>query len=200
MRTSIRAPATIHPLPGGEAIVAAPAAGRFSAAVLLSIGDRVSSGQILGQIEPRLAAGPDRATLVADVAEATAAVEAARVEKARAERLLADRAVPARRVEDASRTLGVVEARLSAAEARLVQRDETLRTDHKSLWSGASATATARPRRAPRSSRPTARARRRCRSDRRRRAAASVRGAPRRSAARSRGRRRGRSRGGRARR
>ena len=126
--TSIRAPATIHPLPGGEAIVAAPAAGRFSAAVLLSIGDRVSSGQILGQIEPRLAAGPDRATLAAEVAEAKASVEAARVEKARAERLLADRAVPARRVEDANRTLVVAEARLSAAEARLAQRDETLRT------------------------------------------------------------------------
>jgi membrane fusion protein, heavy metal efflux system len=128
VRTSIRAPATIHPLPGGEAIVAAPAAGRFSAAVLLSIGDRVSSGQVLGQIEPRLAAGPDRATLAAEVAEAKAAVEAARVEKARAERLLADRAVPARRVEDANRTLVVAEARLSAAEARLAQRDETLRT------------------------------------------------------------------------
>ena len=49
--------------------------GRFSAAVLLSIGDRVSSGQILGQIEPRLAAGPDRATLAAEVAEAKASLK-----------------------------------------------------------------------------------------------------------------------------
>ena len=36
--------------------------------------------------------------------------------------------MPARRVEDASRASGVAEARLSAAEARLAQRDETLRT------------------------------------------------------------------------
>jgi RND family efflux transporter MFP subunit len=128
VRTSIRAPATIHPLPGGEAIVSAPAAGRFSAATLYSIGDRVGASQVLGQIEPRLAAGPDRATLAAEVAEARAAVEAARVEQARAERLVAERALPARRVEDASRTLTVAEARLRAAEARLAQRDETLRT------------------------------------------------------------------------
>ena len=77
-RTSVRAPATVHPLPGGEAIVAAPAPGRFTAAELLSIGDRVKAGQLLGRLEPRLAAGPDRATLDADVAEARAALDGAR--------------------------------------------------------------------------------------------------------------------------
>jgi RND family efflux transporter MFP subunit len=128
VRTSVRAPATIHPLPGGEAIVAAPAAGRLTADVLLSIGTRVRAGQILGRLEPRLSAGADRATLEAEVAEARASVEAARVEQARAERLLADRAVPVRRVEDARRATVVAEARLRAAEARLAQRDETLRT------------------------------------------------------------------------
>jgi RND family efflux transporter MFP subunit len=128
VRTSVRAPATVHPLPGGEAVVAAPAPGRLRADVLLSIGDRVGSGQILAYLEPRLATGTDRATLAADVAEAEAALEAARVEQSRAERLLAERAVPARRVEDARRAVTVSEARLKAAEARLAQRDETLRT------------------------------------------------------------------------
>jgi RND family efflux transporter MFP subunit len=128
VRTSIRAPATVYPLPGGEAVVAAPAAGRFTADELLSIGERVRAGQILGRLEPRLSGGADRATLGAEVAEAQAALEAARVEQERAERLLADRAVPARRVEDARRTTVVTEARLRAAEARLAQRDETLRT------------------------------------------------------------------------
>jgi RND family efflux transporter MFP subunit len=128
IRASVRAPATIHPLPGGEAIVAAPAAGRLVADVLPSIGDRVKAGQILARLEPRLSAGVDRATLEAEVAEARAATDAARVELTRAEQLLADRAVPARRVEDARRATGVVEARLRAAEARLAQRDETLRT------------------------------------------------------------------------
>jgi RND family efflux transporter MFP subunit len=128
VRTSVRAPATIHPLPGGEAIVAAPASGRFQADALLSIGERVSTNQILGRLEPRLASGADRATLDAEVAEARAGVEAAHVELARAERLLADRAVPARRVEDARRAVGVAEARQRAADARLAQRDETLRS------------------------------------------------------------------------
>jgi biotin carboxyl carrier protein len=128
IRGAIRAPATVHPLPGGEAIVAAPSPGRFTADALLSIGDRVRAGQVLGRLEPRLSSGPDRATLEAEVSEARNAAEAARVEEDRAERLLADRAVPARRVEDARRATAVAAARLRAAEARLQHRDETLRT------------------------------------------------------------------------
>jgi RND family efflux transporter MFP subunit len=128
LRRSIRVPAIIQPLPGGEAVVSAPAAGRFAADLVPSIGDRVKAGQSLGRLEPRLAAGPDRATLEAEVAEARSALEAARAEQARAERLLEERAVPARRVEDARRAVGVTEARLRAADARLAQRDETLRT------------------------------------------------------------------------
>jgi len=128
VQTSIRVPAMLDPLPGGEAVVAAPAAGRFVADRLASIGDRVRAGGPLGRLEPRLTATTDRATLAADVAEAQTTLEAARVEQTRAERLLADRAVPARRVEDAKRAATVAEARLRAAEARLAQRDETLRS------------------------------------------------------------------------
>jgi RND family efflux transporter MFP subunit len=128
VRASIRVPATVHPVPGGEAIVAAPAAGRFTTDALLPIGTRIRAGQILGRLNPRLSAGTDRATLDADVAEARAAVEAARVEQRRAESLLAERAVPARRVDDARRAAMVADARLRAAEARLAQRDETLGT------------------------------------------------------------------------
>jgi RND family efflux transporter MFP subunit len=108
--------------------VAAPAAGRLVADVLPSIGDFVKAGQVLARLEPRLAAGVDRATLEADLAQARAAVEAARVEQSRAEQLLADRAVPARRAEDARRATVVAEAQLRAADARLAQRDETLRS------------------------------------------------------------------------
>jgi RND family efflux transporter MFP subunit len=128
IRTSIRVPAVIHPLPGGEAVVAAPAAGRLVAEDLPSIGDQVHAGDVLARLEPRLTASADRATLAAEVAEAQVSVEAARAEQSRAERLLADRAVPARRVEDAKRAVTVADARLRAAEARLTQRDETLKT------------------------------------------------------------------------
>jgi cobalt-zinc-cadmium efflux system membrane fusion protein len=128
LRSALRVPAAIEPISGGEAVVAASAAGRFTAGSLISIGASVRSGQTLGRIEPRLTAGDDRATLASEVAEARAASEAAHTEQTRAERLLAERAVPARRVEDARRAVAVADARLQAAEARLRQRDETLRT------------------------------------------------------------------------
>jgi RND family efflux transporter MFP subunit len=128
LRVAVRVPARLQPVTGGEAVVAAPAPGRFTADTLVSIGATVRAGQSLGRLEPRLAAGGDRATLVADIAETRAAVAAARAEHERAARLLAERAVPARRVEEALRAMTVAEARLQAAEARLAQRDETLRT------------------------------------------------------------------------
>jgi cobalt-zinc-cadmium efflux system membrane fusion protein len=128
LRSAMRVPAAIEALTGGEAIVAAPAAGRFMAGSLPTIGTTVRAGQTLGRLEPRLVGGDDRATLIAQVAEARAALDAARVEQTRAERLLADRAVPARRVDDARRATAVAEARLQAADIRLAQRDETLRS------------------------------------------------------------------------
>ena len=128
LRTSIRVPATIDPLSGGEAIVAAPSAGRFAADSLVAIGATVRAGQFLGRLEPRLGGGDDRATLTGEIAQAQVAREGAQAEQHRAERLLADRAVPARRVEDAHRAVSAAEARLEAAQARLAQRDETLRS------------------------------------------------------------------------
>ena len=128
LRSSVRVPAIVQPITGGEAIVAAPAAGRFAAESLISIGATVRAGQPLGRLEPRLTAGNDRATLAAEASEAQAAAEAARAEQARAERLLAEQAVPARRVDEAKRGVTIAEARLRAAEARLAQRDQTLGT------------------------------------------------------------------------
>jgi RND family efflux transporter MFP subunit len=129
IRRGIRVPAVIEPLTGGEAVVAAPADGRFMAARLLRLGTRVQAGQELGRIQPRLGEGEaDRATLAAGLAEAQASVDAAHSDLSRAERLLAERAVPARRVEEAQRAVKVADARLTAAQARLAQRDETLGT------------------------------------------------------------------------
>src|SRR5262245_37382602 len=129
VRTSIRVPAAIEPLTGGEAIVAAPADGRYAASRLPSVGDRVSAGQELGRLEPRLSSGgEDRATLEAAVTEAQATLEGARADLARAERLLAERAVPGRRVEEGRRAIAIAEARVTAARARLAQRDEVLRS------------------------------------------------------------------------
>jgi cobalt-zinc-cadmium efflux system membrane fusion protein len=127
LQRAVRVPAEIGPVTGGEAIVSAPADGRFTADALLSIGTMVREGDAIGRLEPRLAEGGlDRATLVAAVTEADLDVDAARVELERAEGLLAERAVPARRVDEARRALAVAEARVAAAGARLAQRDEVL--------------------------------------------------------------------------
>ena len=129
VRRSIRVPAVIEPLTGGEAIVSAPADGRYGAAQLLAVGDRVAVGQTLGRFEPRLSENrEDHATLVANVAEAQVTADAARADLERAQKLFADRAVPMRRVTDAQRALAVAEARLTAAQSRLAQRDETLQS------------------------------------------------------------------------
>jgi cobalt-zinc-cadmium efflux system membrane fusion protein len=129
VRRAIRVPAVIEPLTGGEAVVAAPAGGRFMSGSLPAVGTRVQAGQELGRLQPRSGEnGTDRATLAAAVSEAQLAIEGARAELARSERLLAERAVPSRRVEDAQRAVKVAEARLTAAQARLAQRDEALRT------------------------------------------------------------------------
>ena len=90
VRRSIRVPAVIEPLTGGEAIVSAPADGRYGAAQLLAVGDRVTAGQALGRFEPRLSENrEDHATLVANVAEAQATADAARADLERVQKLFA---------------------------------------------------------------------------------------------------------------
>jgi RND family efflux transporter MFP subunit len=128
VRASIRATATVVATAGGEAAVTAPSSGRLMATRLPAIGDNVSQGALLARFEPRLASLEDRSLLVQQIVEARAAVEAAEAEHRRAERLLAERAVPARRVEDATRALTVARGQLAAAEARLAQRDQVLRS------------------------------------------------------------------------
>ena len=129
VRRSIRVPAVIEPLTGGEAVVSAPADGRYGAAQLLAVGDRVVAGQALGRFEPRLSENrEDHATLVANVAEAQVTADAARADLERVQKLFAERAVPLRRVTDAQRAVAVADARLTAAQSRLAQRDETLRS------------------------------------------------------------------------
>jgi len=129
VRTSIRVPAAIEPVTGGQAIVAAPADGRYASPQLPSVGDRFAAGQTLGRLEPRLSSGgEDRASLESAAAEAQAVLDGAKADLARAERLLEERAVPGRRVEDARRAVAVADARVTAAKARLAQRDEVLRS------------------------------------------------------------------------
>lgn len=127
LRTAVRAPATITTISGGEAVISAPSAGRLAPGALPQPGSVVSAGQVLARFEPRLDVQEDRAALAAKVDEARLALQAAEVERDRAKRLLAEQAVPARRVEDAERGVTLAQSQLKAAQARLEQREQTLR-------------------------------------------------------------------------
>ncbi|MEW5982544.1 MAG: efflux RND transporter periplasmic adaptor subunit [Acidobacteriota bacterium] len=128
VRGSMRATATVVAGAGGEAVVTAPAPGRLAATRIPHVGQRVSQGSLLARFEPRLTSVEDYALLQQQVVEARAALESAEAECRRAERLLSERAVPARRVEEATRSRTVALGRVQAAEARLAQRQETLRS------------------------------------------------------------------------
>jgi RND family efflux transporter MFP subunit len=136
VRVVLRAPAFVRPAAGAEAIVAAPASGRFVGRAP-AVGERVTEGQPLGQIEPRLEGLEDVTTLEAEVTTRRLAVVEARSEVARADLLLAARAVPARRVDQARHELDIARAALRAAEARLAHRQQTLAQGGSSAGSNA---------------------------------------------------------------
>jgi multidrug efflux pump subunit AcrA (membrane-fusion protein) len=121
LRSALRVPAVLDPMPGGEAVVSAPSAGRLMAERLPSIGDQVRAGAVLARLEPRLSAGEDRATLIAALEEAQAAVEASRVEQDTCGTTprRARRACPARRGCEARHSArgNTVEGRTGAARA-----------------------------------------------------------------------------------
>ena len=113
--------------PGGEAIVAAPAAGRLQADVLLSIGDRVRAVRCLRISNHDSRPGPiaqrSRPTSPKRTRPSTRHASRRRAPNA------CSRSVPCPQDESRSPPGSIVaEARLQAAEARLAQRDETLRT------------------------------------------------------------------------
>ena len=124
LQDGVRASGEIRPVSGREAQVGAPIAGRVALvepAPLL--GMPVKAGQVLATIAPRLSAGGDRATMVAELATGQAEVAAARAEVTRAERLVADQAAPARALDDARTRLTIAEARATGARGRLAQFD-----------------------------------------------------------------------------
>jgi RND family efflux transporter MFP subunit len=125
VRDSLRVSAVVRTVAGGEAVVSAPAPGRFTGSVP-PVGSRVAEGQPLGQIEPRLEGLDDVTTLEAAVTTRRLEVLEARNELARADLLVSERAVPARRLETARHELDTARAELRAAEARLESRLQTL--------------------------------------------------------------------------
>ena len=128
MGASLVLAAEIEPRTGGQVDVTTPVVGRLAGDLpVRPVGSRVDRGETLAEIIPHSGHGEDRPSLELDVAEARDALELARAERARVERLVEVGALPARRQLEARLAEQTGEARVTAAEAHLVQLDSTRR-------------------------------------------------------------------------
>ena len=128
MGASLVLAAEIEPRTGGQVDVTTPVVGRLAGDLpARPVGSRVERGETLAEIIPHSGHGEDRPSLELDVAEARDALELARAERARVERLVEVGALPARRQLEARLAEQTGEARVTAAEAHLVQLDSTRR-------------------------------------------------------------------------
>ena len=125
MRDSLRVAAETLPRTGGEAAVTAPASGRLILEKSIAVGTAIEIGTELASILPPAGPATDTATLQLAETEAKVSLEQAQRDRARAERLLAAGAVPARRAEEARAVEATAQARLQAAQTRLMQFDAT---------------------------------------------------------------------------
>ena len=125
MRDSLRVAAETLPRTGGEAAVIAPAAGRLIVQKTFAVGTTIEIGTEMASILPPASPTTDMASLQLAETEAKVSLEQAQRDRARAERLLAAGAVPARRAEEARTIEATAQARLQAAQTRLMQFDAT---------------------------------------------------------------------------
>lgn len=129
---------------GHEARITAPVAGRLRLTApiqadgsdVLRVGSKVTVGQLLGSIAPRLAEGTVP-TLQAEVQGAEVELSVAERQLSRLRRLFADDAVPRREVDDAQGRVDAARARLAGAKGRLAQfRTGAAATDQGGSISG----------------------------------------------------------------
>jgi RND family efflux transporter MFP subunit len=125
LRDNLRVAAETLPRTGGEAAVVAPAAGRLIVEKIFPVGTTIEVGMELASILPLAGPTTDLASLQLAETEAKVSLEQAQRDRARAERLLAAGAVPARRAEEARAVEATAQARVQAAQTRLVQFDAT---------------------------------------------------------------------------
>lgn len=121
LRESLTASATLRPRAGGEAIIAAPAAGllRAGSAGFPQIGMTVKAGQVLAYFVPRLGGETDAATLELAVKRTRIEAEEAAHALARLEELFKAEAIPEKRLREARTRERLAKAELEAAQFRL---------------------------------------------------------------------------------
>ena len=129
LHQSVRISAEVRPRTGGGARVISPVSGRLVIeGTLPPPGSRVRRGQILARIAPRASQVEDYASLEMAVAVSKADLDQAQRNRRRLENLIEAKAVPARRLEEAKRDEAVAIAQHEAAQKRLAQIEETLRS------------------------------------------------------------------------
>lgn len=120
VRESVALTALIRPRAAGEARVTAPGPGLLRAASgVPQVGSRVSAGQVLGYLLPRLGAETDIATLELAVSKAKLDAALAAQELERLEKLLQAEAVAEKRVQEARHRSRIAAAELAAAQRRV---------------------------------------------------------------------------------
>nr|MBP7651258.1 HlyD family efflux transporter periplasmic adaptor subunit [Phenylobacterium sp.] len=125
---SVRATGVIKARKDGEAVVGAPTAGHLLASdAFLRIGTRVSAGQPLATILPKVAGDQvDVASLELAVERARSEYEFAQREQERLKQLVAQRAASTRDLNEAENAERVVKAELVAASERLARHQRAL--------------------------------------------------------------------------
>ena len=120
LHDSVTASATLRPRAGGEAILAAPAAGllRAGAEGFPQIGMTVKAGQVLGYFAPKLGGETDAATLELAIQRASIESEEARQTLDRMEDLFKAEAIPEKRLREARNRERLATAELEAAQHR----------------------------------------------------------------------------------
>lgn len=121
IRESVAVTATIKPRATGEVLLTAPADGllRPGPAGIPHVGMRVTSGQILGYLVPRLGGDSDLATLDLAVQRAGLDIEHARRDRLRLEQLFEDGAIPEHKLNEARNRERLAAAELDAARRRV---------------------------------------------------------------------------------
>lgn len=126
LRASVSVPATIRPRAGGDALLAAPVAGRIDPVTVVAVPNtRVRAGTVLVRIVPGLDDALDKSGLHAALTEAEQRYDLAEIERARVARLVDARALPARRLAEAEVALATATVQRAAARDRW-RRFETL--------------------------------------------------------------------------
>lgn len=139
LRASITATGTIKARSNGEALVSAPTAAHLLAGETFPrIGARLSRGDALVTIVPRVAGEVDVASLELKVQRARSELQLAVRERKRLADLIAQQAAPKKRLNEAESIERIARAELAAATQRLDQYQRTLGSKDPTKTTGVS--------------------------------------------------------------